>query len=92
MIADITAQAEQELGHSCLYRRSGSFALVITSIASFFSLELGFFLYPRMEKKTYKLHIISGTQRKRASCIHRCYNATKGASLFSLLLEYAVYI
>lgn len=95
MRADITAKAEQELVHSCLYWRSGSFALVITSTASFFSLELlawGFFPYLRLKKKTYKLLIISGTQRKRASCTHRCCNTTKGASLFSLLLEQAVYI
>jgi len=43
MIVGITAKAEQELGSSCLYRRSGSFALVITSFASSFSSEKFFF-------------------------------------------------
>lgn len=74
MIADITAQAEQELGHSCLYRRSGSFALVITSIASFFSLELGVFF-------------ISEDGEENIQIAHNKWNTEKKSQLYSQMLQ-----
>jgi len=80
MIADITAKAEQELGHSYLDRRSGSFALVIASVASFFSLEMFFFSSEDGEENIQITHNKWDTEKKSQlysqmlQCNQRCFS------------------